>query len=71
MRETLQLLSSSDSAFSDAVRQVIGRWHFTPADLDGKKVPQMVQETFDFGLPGDAPRGNVIIRTMAGPGSER
>jgi hypothetical protein len=69
--ETLQLFSSSDSAFSDAVRQVIGGWHFTPADLDGKKVPQMVQETFDFGLPGDAPRGNVIIRTMAGPGSER
>ena len=62
--ETLQFLSSSDSAFMKEVRRAIEHWSFYPADLNGRKVAQVVQETFDFGLPGDPPRGNVIIRTM-------
>ncbi|HEU4585972.1 MAG TPA: energy transducer TonB [Gemmatimonadaceae bacterium] len=67
--ETLQFLSSSDGAFDEAVRHAIERWHFEPADLDGRKVRQVVQESFDFGLPGDPPRGDVIIRTMLAPHS--
>jgi hypothetical protein len=62
--ETLQFLSSADSAFTDAVRSAIGHWSFYPAELNGRKVAQVVQETFDFGLPGDPPRGNVVIRTL-------
>ncbi len=62
--QTLQFLSSSDSAFTREVRRAIESWSFDPADLDGRKVAQVVQKTFDFGLPGDPPRGDVIIRTM-------
>lgn len=69
--ETLQCLSSSDSAFMKEVRRAIEHWSFYPADLNGRKVAQVVQETFDFGLPGDPPRGNVIIRTLLDRNGER
>jgi TonB family protein len=48
---TLKVLSSSHDLFTAAVRNVVPRLRFTPAEIGGRKVPQWVRKTFDFELP--------------------
>jgi TonB family protein len=45
---TFKALESTDRLFTDAVRRVLPRLHFTPAEMNGIKVRQLVQLPFEF-----------------------
>jgi TonB family protein len=47
---TIHIRSSTDQAFTDAVREVIPRMKFSPARLHGRPVPQRVVMPFDFAV---------------------
>jgi protein TonB len=47
---TFKVLESSHELFTQAVRQVLPRMRFFPAEIGGKKVRQVVQQPFVFGL---------------------
>jgi hypothetical protein len=59
---TFRTLSTTDADFVLSVRDALHRTRFVPAEKDGATVPQVVQLTYDFGLPNDPERGDVIIR---------
>ncbi|HEV7990790.1 MAG TPA: carboxypeptidase-like regulatory domain-containing protein [Gemmatimonadaceae bacterium] len=59
---TFRVLSNADADFVLAVRDALHRTRFVPADKDGSPVAQVVQYTYDFGLDGDPPQGDVQIR---------
>jgi TonB family protein len=48
---TFKSLKSPDPGFTAAVRAVLPKWRLDPATLRGKKVKQIVQQAFVFGLP--------------------
>jgi TonB family protein len=48
--ETFRVLSSTDTRFNAPVHDAIAQWHFTPADVGGKKVKQLLQMPFEFSL---------------------
>ena len=50
---TLRILQSDHQLFSDAVRQVLPKLRFIPAEVGGTKVRQLVQQPFRFGLSRD------------------
>jgi TonB family protein len=60
---SLQVVVSTDDAFTEAVRQALPKMQFTAAELNGQKVGQVMQLTFGFGFPGDQVVGDVT--TMA------
>jgi hypothetical protein len=69
---TFRVLSiTSNERFVDAIRTALQRTRFVPAQKDGAPVRQVVQLTYDFGLPGDAERGDVVIRPVVAPSTER
>jgi outer membrane biosynthesis protein TonB len=43
-------VQSDNDLFADAVRAALGRLRFTPAEVGGKKVSQLVQMPFVFTL---------------------
>jgi protein TonB len=45
---TFKVLKASDNAFSDAVRSAVSSTKYTPAELGGRKVKQLVQQPFRF-----------------------
>ena len=47
---TLKILSSSNPAFTAAVKDALPRMKFSAAQIGGKKVPQLVQMPFQFNL---------------------
>jgi protein TonB len=47
---TFKVLESSHELFTQSVRQVLPRMRFFPAEIGGKKVRQVVQQPFVFGL---------------------
>jgi protein TonB len=47
---TFKVLRSTDFGFTFAVRDVLPRMKFNPAELRGAKVRQMVQQPFTFAL---------------------
>jgi periplasmic protein TonB len=47
---TLKILSSSNSAFTAAVKDALPRMRFSAAQIGGKKVAQLVQMPFQFNL---------------------
>ena len=47
---TFKILKSSHDQFTDAVRNVLPRMRFLPAEVGGQKVKQLVQMPFVFGL---------------------
>ena len=60
---TLRVLSAApNDRFVEAIREALPRTRFVPANKDGDWVPQVVQYTYDFGLPGDPERGDVVVR---------
>ncbi len=68
---TLQMLSTSDSAFMRTVGDALREWRYDPAEREGARVRQVVQITFQFGVAGDAPGEHAVIRaasTGATPG---
>jgi len=74
--ETFRVLSTAtNERFVDAIRAALQRTRFVPAQKDGAAVRQVVQYTYDFGLPGDPDRGDVVIRPVvtaaAAPGDAK
>jgi TonB family protein len=57
---SLQVVVSTDDAFTQAVRDALPTMRFTPAEVNGQKVGQVMQLTFGFGFPGDQIVGDVI-----------
>jgi protein TonB len=47
---TLRILQSDHPLFADAIRNALRRLRFTPAELRGVRVRQLVQQPFRFGL---------------------
>jgi TonB family protein len=47
---SVQILRSSGDAFTKAVRDVLPTLRYEPATVQGKKVPQLTQQTFTFGF---------------------
>jgi len=46
--ETFGVISSTDPKFTAAVRRVLPDWAYAPAMLNGKRVRQLVQQSFQF-----------------------
>jgi TonB family protein len=45
---TIQVPPSVDSRFVQAVREVLVRWRFVPAEVRGRRVRQLMEQTFKF-----------------------
>ncbi|HEU4628894.1 MAG TPA: energy transducer TonB [Gemmatimonadaceae bacterium] len=45
---SLEVVAATDSLFADAVRDALGRARFTPAEVAGRPVPQLVEQRFEF-----------------------
>lgn len=45
---TFQIVSASNDAFTPAVREVLPTMRYYPAEIAGKKVPQLVEQPFRF-----------------------
>jgi hypothetical protein len=52
----------ANERFVDAIKDALKTTRFVPAKKDDEWVAQVVQYTYDFGLPGDPDRGDVVIR---------
>jgi TonB family protein len=50
---TFKVLKSSDPQFTAAVKEVLPKWRLDPATRQGRKVRQLVQQSFVFGVPRD------------------
>jgi len=48
---TFRILRSSHDLFTQAVRAAVPKMQFTPAELGGRKVKQLVQQAFHFAVP--------------------
>jgi len=46
--ETFKVLRSNHAQFSEAVRRAVARMTFHPAEVEGKRVKQLVQQQFKF-----------------------
>jgi periplasmic protein TonB len=49
--ESFKVLKSTNELFTQAVKNVLGRMHFSPAMIGGKPVNQLVQQSFQFAVP--------------------
>ena len=45
---TFEVVQSSDKSFSEAVKDVLPRMRFFPAEVGGRKVKQLVEQSFLF-----------------------
>ena len=45
---TIEVPPSVDRRFAQAVRDVLARWHFIPAEIRGKRVRQLMEQPFQF-----------------------
>lgn len=48
--ESFQVIASSDPAFTEAVRDILPDLRYQPAEVMGKKVEQLTEQTFTFGF---------------------
>jgi TonB family protein len=48
--QSLKVLNSTHSLFTDAVRQSLSAFRFKPAEVNGKRVPALAQMPFEFHL---------------------
>jgi TonB family protein len=53
---TFRVLKSTDSLFAQAVYAALPRYQFTPAELGGRNVRQLVQMPFQFSVTPPAPQ---------------
>ena len=49
--DSFKVLKSSNELFTQAVKNVLPRMHFSPAMIGGKPVNQLVQQSFQFAVP--------------------
>ncbi|HEX5436152.1 MAG TPA: TonB family protein [Gemmatimonadaceae bacterium] len=69
LMNTFGVISSTDPAFTDAVRQAVLHTMFSPAVLHGQHVRQVVQEPFTFVIDTTAqPQGTPDERDARAPG---
>jgi TonB family protein len=68
---SLQVVVSTDDAFTQAVRDALPAMRFTAAEVNGQKVGQVMQLTFGFGFPGDQLVGDVVTVAIGVPRSIR
>ena len=47
-RRTVEILSASDRDWAQALSETIPNWKFEPAEREGRKVRQLVQEPVDW-----------------------
>jgi TonB family protein len=47
---TFKVLKSTHELFAQSVRSALARYRFSPAELSGRKVKQLIQMPFDFGI---------------------
>ena len=45
---TIQIPPSVHPRFAQAVREVLVKWHFVPAEIRGRRVRQMMEQPFEF-----------------------
>ena len=57
---TYKVLRSDHELFTAAVRDAIAVMRFTPAEIGGRKVKQLVQQPFVFGTGGDVEAGPAV-----------
>jgi hypothetical protein len=50
---TYRVIKASHTEFAQAVRTALPGFRFTPAQLHGRKVRQMVHQPFDFSITSD------------------
>ena len=50
---SLKVLRSSHDLFTQAVREALAQMTFDPAEIDGRKVKQLMQTPFQFSLSKD------------------
>jgi TonB family protein len=55
--ETFRVIERTDERFISAVREAVPNLRFSPADVGGKKVKQLVEMPFEFSLSKDGPEG--------------
>jgi TonB family protein len=48
LMESARIISSTEPAFTDAVLDHLPRMRYMPAEVQGRKVPQLVEQTFTF-----------------------
>jgi protein TonB len=54
-RVSLKVLKSSHESFSNAVREALSCMRYLPAEVGGRRVRQLVQQPFAFGLHRQQP----------------
>jgi TonB family protein len=62
---TFKVLKSDHQLFTDAVKNVLPDMRFTPAEIGGRKVKQLIQQPFTFALSKSAIAGDVQIPNPA------
>lgn len=50
-QDSFKVLKSTNELFTQAVKSVLPRMHFSPAMIGGKPVNQLVQQSFQFAVP--------------------
>jgi len=64
-KKTTQVLRSTSVEFTGAVQAVLPAMRFNPAELQGKRVRQVMQLTFAFGFPGNVPEGDIVVMLLS------
>jgi TonB family protein len=62
--DSMQVVASSNEAFTQSVRQTLRGMTFAAAELDGRKVRQVMQLTFGCGFSGDSVHGDVVTTAL-------
>lgn len=52
---SIQVLKARHDLFTNAVRNVLPKMQFIPAEVGGRKVPQLMEQTFHFAQPDSVP----------------
>jgi TonB family protein len=58
---TFKVLKSTRQEFVDAVKQALPEMRFTPAEIGGQKVMQLVQQPFTFAISEPYTAGPIVI----------
>jgi protein TonB len=48
LMDSFKVLRSNDNSFSDAVKKAVSQTTYLPAELQGRKVRQLVQQPYKF-----------------------
>ena len=62
---TFKVLKTTRPEFADAVKEGLPTMRFTPAEIGGRKVKQLVQQPFTFGLSSPSTAGPIMIPNPA------